>query len=661
MIPPAALALFLLAACPACGDPIETITVVGQRAARGPTSATRQRIAADAIAQTDPVALEDVLRLAPAANLTTNSRGETLVFLRNAGERQTALFFDGALLNVPWDNRVDLSLVPAAALGAFSVVKGPVPAEYGANVLGGAVNATTVSPLDAGFSARVDGRRGEVALGDVDALLAGRFGDTGLLAAGGYSRRDGIPLPSGPGLPFNQRGDDLRTNTGREFGTLLLRGEHRAGTADLGVSLLYVDGEKEIAPEGHIDPDTGSVRFWRYPQWHMLMAIGAGEGRVGAYDWKASAWMQSFAQTIDSFESIVFDRRDERQEDDDLTVGSRFIAGRVIGDHRLQASLNAMVSTHDQINTPIAGGRTQAPFDFSFRQWLLSPGLAWRFDASDRLSLSLDGTVDVLTLPRTGDKPAVNDFVEWSLRGGAVYDLGRHWTLRGAVGRKARLPTMRELFGEAVGRFLINPDLQAETAVLAEIGLAYQTARARIEVVPFANFTDATIDRRNVTVDGRRLRQRVNLEGSRILGLEVTAALELGAGLALRGHATAMDVDRIAGFEGDAETLAERPELIARAALDYTAPGRLDGLVAQAEIVHRGRAFSQDEDNRFVPLEVSTVLNLRLGYDIAGLVDAGRRIEVFLRADNVFDTVVEPQLGLPAAGRWISGGIRLGL
>ncbi|MGB1375120.1 MAG: TonB-dependent receptor plug domain-containing protein, partial [Rhodothermales bacterium] len=65
------------------------------------------------IARQDVPDVASTLRLLPSTSVQTNSRGETLVYIRSAGERQVAVFLDGAPLNIAWDNRIDLSLVPA--------------------------------------------------------------------------------------------------------------------------------------------------------------------------------------------------------------------------------------------------------------------------------------------------------------------------------------------------------------------------------------------------------------------------------------------------------------------------------------------------------------------------------------------------------------------
>ena len=105
---------------------------------------TVQRVLLAAIAGADAPTIDGALRRIAGLHLQTNSRGETLAYLRGAGERQVAVYFDGALLNVPWDNRIDLSLVPSEVVGEIMVSKGAPSVLYGTNVLGGALNMTSI-------------------------------------------------------------------------------------------------------------------------------------------------------------------------------------------------------------------------------------------------------------------------------------------------------------------------------------------------------------------------------------------------------------------------------------------------------------------------------------------------------------------------------------
>ena len=127
--------------------------VVASGAEQAPSSSTLQRVTIAGTARQNAAAIDAAARLVPAAYVQTNSRGETLIYLRNVGERQVGVFFDGALLNIPWDNRVDLSLVPSAIVGSITVAKGAPAVVYGTNVLGGALNFTTLE---------IDASHGEV-------------------------------------------------------------------------------------------------------------------------------------------------------------------------------------------------------------------------------------------------------------------------------------------------------------------------------------------------------------------------------------------------------------------------------------------------------------------------------------------------------------------
>ena len=92
------------------------------------------------IEKSDASTVSELAKYIPSVKLQTNSRGESLFYLRGSGERQIALFFDGIPLNIPWDNRIDLSLIPTDAIGGLSVTRGIPSVTYGANTLAGVVN-----------------------------------------------------------------------------------------------------------------------------------------------------------------------------------------------------------------------------------------------------------------------------------------------------------------------------------------------------------------------------------------------------------------------------------------------------------------------------------------------------------------------------------------
>jgi len=99
-----------------------------------------QRINLAALEQADTRSAGGVLRLVPGAIVQTNSRGEDLIYLRSSGERQTGVFFEGAPILIPWDQRIDASFVPTSAIESISVQKSSPSFLYGPNVTGGVIN-----------------------------------------------------------------------------------------------------------------------------------------------------------------------------------------------------------------------------------------------------------------------------------------------------------------------------------------------------------------------------------------------------------------------------------------------------------------------------------------------------------------------------------------
>ncbi|MBI2614554.1 MAG: TonB-dependent receptor plug domain-containing protein [Gemmatimonadetes bacterium] len=438
---------------------LSEIVVHGVHAVPAPLPYTIVEIEPRALKQIDAVAVADIARLVPAARIQTNSRGETLVYLRNAGERQVAAFLDGALLNVPWDNRVDLSLVPASMIAGVSVVQGVPPVEYGTNVLGGAVNLTSPSWGDASEHVEIGVTAGTGSQLQGSLAARGSSGPWTYAAAFGHSTRDGLPLPAAANLPFSQPDPDLRTNTDARITNASGRLVHQfAGGTEVGLSVFHLDAEKGVAPEGHKDPAVSNVRFWRYPVWRNTMGILSARGTLGAAAiWKGAAWMNRFRQTIDSYASVSYDSLESREEDHDLTVGGRLVAQRGIGSSAFKLALNGLTSTHKQRDLdleprgqPVAG----QPFSqLTYQQVVLSTGAEYEVDPIERLDLTLGASFDAMFAPSTGDKPSIDPFTDYSVTLGAGYRIDGGWQLRLGAGRKSRFPTMRELFGEALNRF----------------------------------------------------------------------------------------------------------------------------------------------------------------------------------------------------------------
>ncbi len=625
---------------------IEDITVTAPDSAKAAPAETWNVLSEARVERSDPRHVADVLRRAPGALVQTNSRGETLVFLRNAGERQVSVFLDGAPLEVAWDHRLDLRMVPATAIGRTEVARGPLSNRYGPNISGGAV---FLAPRIAeGTIGRLNLEIGGQGHWSVKGAVGLGGHESSLMVAAEHTEHEGEALAEA--LPFSQSDDNLRTNTDSARTSVLAHGKAELGDVQLGVTALYGRAVLGVAPESHLDPEVDPVRFWRYPNSELAMLIGSvgANGDIGAFD--AVVWWQAFDQTIESFTSATYGTLDERQRDTNRSVGSRARATAQWGAHRLSLGAFGRLAWHDERRTRANdGGVGGSPERDAFFTGLWSTGLDYEL-VLNRTRLRIGGGVDALEPFDTSGRPSGGAFRAWNATGGVVTELMKGLSAHAAVGSRARLPTPRELFGTALDRFVVNDDLRSERNTTVEAGLKYARDWGALEVVPFATWTTDTIDQQNVQgPDGVR-RQRVNRKGSRVLGVEVIGDVMLADWVRIAGQVLLSDVRR---FGGGGDRLTERPGIQGFGELVF---GYREGPALATEVFLRGPAYSLAPEG-LRRTEGAALWNARLTYRLDA--EAFGRVQLYFRLDNVFDTRLEPQLGLPEPGLQFRAGLTL--
>ncbi len=634
---------------------LSEIVVGGTPEAMARVGSVRRVPLAD-IVRTDAADIAGLTRLLPSAHLQTNSRGESLIYLRGSGERQVAIFLDGALLNVPWDNRVDLSVLPASILGGMQVTEGAGSVLYGTNVLGGVVDLSTRSLLGDGSLTEATIAGGTGAYGRLDAMHVRRRGKNSLIASVGASRTDGFTLGTNVDLDFSETNDGLRMNTDRRMGHAYVRAGRSWAKGQLGVSLLHVDARKGVAPEGHLDPASGDVRFWRYPEWTTSMAaanlrLDLACGKV----LRGSAWLTRFEQRIEQYLSGDYSDLSATQEDRDITLGMRTVLEQPLFAGTLRSAFNLLISGHDQrkgtvdSGTPQEGAQVLLGPSARYGQYTLSAGTEYGVRARETRFV-LGFNVDHFAPTETADKPRGDAFSAWGATASLERPLGTSTVLQATIGRKVRFPTMRELYGTALNRFLLNNDLSPESALLADVGLRHEGSLGSMELTAFVNRTRDTIDQRNVDIDGERRRERINLDGSRVLGIEAVGDLTLDAPVSVRYSLTMTDA--VVFGDADRDRLVEKPNVLATVTLVTTA---VRGSTLSAEAVYTGRAYGLDPANELVGLPKVLQLHVRASrryYSSSGLF-----VELFVRVDNLTDRSVLPQLGLPGPGRMVQAGL----
>lgn len=608
-----------------------------------------------------PVAAADLFRAQPGLSLRVNSRGEAVVRVRGSEERQTIVFLDGAPLATPWDGRVDLALLPGGLIGQVSVIKGAAPLEYGANAVAGVVDLQT-TPADHALKLRAEAQGGTNGQASASAVASSPLGSgLSLVLGGAIISRDGERIAARSAVPFDpstsrQRSNsDLDGNSG--FAALDFDGERSA----VRVSILHANVERGIAAQGDLDPAASSPRFWRYPRWSLDQLTLAGSYRFSdTVSLRVTAWRQWYGQTIHAYRDASYTSLRSREAGDDRTSGARATLTRDWGATTLRLSTTAQTSTHRQTNATTASGLAADFVDGTpqrFRQRLYSLGGELDQHLSQKLDATIGAGVERAETPLTGDKPAQAPNEAMSFYAGVRYRPSHEFSLTASLGRRARFPSPRELFGEALGRFLANPGLKPERALLGDLAARWEMADG-LSLDANLWFADnrATIGQRIVTVDGVKRRQRYNQAGNFAYGVEATLNARLINELSAELGVSAQQVRNGKEVDGARAPVLQRPLHQLTAALDWSPLPAFD---MRAELIHGAHAFDLADDGGIVRLPAYTAINLRAFLSLGEVNQLGP-LSLFVVADNVGDALILPQAGLPAPGRSFRVGIRIG-
>jgi iron complex outermembrane receptor protein len=606
------------AAAEAAAQPSLDVVVVEARRPTPSSTAFDPRL----IEARDPFSLADLLGPAPGVTLSVNSRGETVLSVRGRTEREASVFLGGVPLADPWDGRADLSRVPAAAItGGALRADGDLRLASGSALLleagvGGDAVQVSAGTQDFGRVALAGERRG-VSL----AIDAQTLGDQ--------------PLPENASLPFSQTGED-RTNTDRQQAAGFAANRYQLGPAAAESFLLVSSSSYGVAPESHLDPSTDDVRFWRVPQ-DRRATLGTA---VSLGSWRSDVWLRRLHKDIRSYSDATYDRLVSTQNGESGEEGLRLSWSAGEESASLTIGSGAARLHHRERD----GGAPTEKFARA-RYGAFAHGTIRPTSATEIVGgLRFEG-IDTL---RSGGRAEAPDLSILTGRLGMTRALGPAASLTLGAARIGRLPSQRELYGSALGRFIVNPDLRPEKRWSFSAALDGEIGPWSLSLRPFGEIGTSTIIQETVLDDLARRRIRLNGPGDRAYGFDAEARAELGRDWAVIGGLTVMNL-----VSKSNTPLFERPEEKLTVQLIRDPDSGLGGYVG---VVGRGEAFSQGPEGEPVRLPSS------LRFDAEGFWRLPREegsVDIYLRADNLTDELILPQLGLPAPGRRLEAGIRL--
>lgn len=618
--------------------------------------------------------LEDVLRRMPLIQIRMNSRGEAQPALRGADSRQIAVLVDGVPITLGWDHRTDLSIVPLTAARSVNLLRGASSVLYGPNVLGGVVEIDVVrgasrisAPIPMSVSVGLDDTGATSASVSGGRLTDFESGQWLVHAGFGFRDRSGFALPdladSDPSETMrlvDPQDDALRLNSDfTQFDAFVASRYLSGGGAWGSITLSGLQAERGVPPEVH----ETSPRLWRYPiQNRLFAAISAGSGqrmtRWGEGDVEASVGIDVGSFEIQSFESLAFQAVEKIERGDDRTLTLRILADHTLGSNGdLRSALTYGDVSHTETLEP--GGIS----DYRQRLWSLALETEWRLGGllgveplrGTRVSMGV--VADGSDTPRTGGKPSVGRLGDWGMHLGlSSVRAGGKVVFHSGLSRRARFPSLRELYSGALGRFLPNPELRPEVQWSGELGATLNTRRFDVQVVGFRQVLRDGIVRVRVDTEGGSRFQRVNRARVQSTGLEL-----IGSGDAGPVRFTAdftFQRTWLYGVDGVRVTPEYEPRFFSR--LDLSAPlfASIQGAVGYR---YQAEQFcvsgSPDGVDRLSPNQ-SFDADLRRSFPLAGS-NSLRKLDVSIGLSNIGNGAIFDQCGLPQAGRTLRIQLRL--
>ena len=578
----------------------------------------------DAVERRGTAYLQDALREVPGVSVNQGGSFGSLsqVRIRGGEGNHVLVLVDGIEVSATGSGEFDFSSLLANNIDRVEILRGPQSGLYGSNALAGVINVITRGGDGPAFDAGAEYGSFDSRLARAAATVGTR--ETFLTASAAVRETNGISSAASGTEPDGDRNV-----------TLYLRGGARLlDAARIDGSLRYVDKRG----------DTDGFDFSGGP--FQGQAID-DDSYVANRDWSGG-----LALTLDlaeGWQTVLTASRFEGDASGGLggvkTSGSRGdrtnLAARTTYTFDTPSVADASHSLTGFVEHEEEGYRNTLPSDPSqaarLERRLLGYGAEYRLDLFRSLYLRAAVRHD-----ENGD---FADATTFSLSGSWVLNNTR---LHASYGTGVTNPTFFEQFGFVPGTFVGNPAVTPEKARGFDIGVEQHLfdGRMLVDLTYFNSTLEDEIISLFPSVENDRGKSRRE-------GVEASARVDIGA-VAINGTYTYLDAR-----DPDNTREVRRPKH--QASLDVTGNfGADDRGSFSAGLIYNGDVLDNDFrdyfNNGFVAeksrLDAYSLFRVSVSYKVT------EAMEVYGRAENLFDTQYQQSISYAAPGRGVFAGVR---
>jgi iron complex outermembrane receptor protein len=580
------------------------------------------------------------------------------VSIRGSTANQVEVYLNNVLLNRANAGLIDLGNLPLDNVERIEIYRGFAPLHLGAGSIGGAINLVT-RQVAGSTTNQASASYGSFDTRKFTLYRSQGFDTLGYLLLFNYTgSTNDFRFFDDNGTPLNPQDDERATRRNNDFQSFNVnaRGEAMLAAWKFTLTNDFFTKEQGVPGQGSnqseqarfdVQRNVATLRLERkrfpWPLTDLTLQLAhtwereefvdpQGEIGTGFQDLENTSHTYSanglFTVYVDRWQQIF-----------GLLVEGRYETFRAVshlpespgGPSRigpLQQRFNFILALQDEIL--LFGERLS-----------LRPLLRYQFVASDFGAQPAFGTVRLAT-----DRNDQEHLVSPSL--GVKYRLAPFLSLKGNVGRFARVPTLFELFGDR-GTTLGNPNLTPESSVNWDAGLVLELPRTACidrAFLEYAYFGSNADDLIVFVQNSQTTAIAQNIGSAEIRGHEVSWSLTTSGHLRLYGNYTLQDATDTSNNLSRGNALPGRPRHEVHQAVElFTDLGKI-----VYEFDYTGRNFL-DRANAFV-------VDHRLLHHVSlTVLPFGKALKFTFEAKNITDNQIADVRGFPLPGRSFFGTV----
>ena len=648
----------------------------------GPISRTYEVTAEDILNQ-NARNVGEALRFVPGVIYGQGGpHNEGSIIIRGLGHRSGlssfdkmySVFIDGRPVLEPFLGIVDLANLPIDNVAKIKVIKGPAPAAFGPDNIGGVINIITKQGTSNSHSEATVSYE-EHNSQDYWLQHGGQKDQFRYYLSGSIRKTNGFPLGSDFSSTPLQDNDDVR-----------LQSDYEKYNISMNLGYDFTQNDKIALLAGYYHNDFGippptigykafQTEFGRFTSWERYFVDMTGETQVSdTLNFKGKVYFDKF----DNDQTVFTDQTFSQVSVNGFTSGKNI---SVFDNYLLGSNLQATVqptldwtlkvgtfvrwdtvkrqrdtaSPHEQNETLTLDLFTETEY-FLFDNFMIYAGINW-----DML-FTLNSFFD-----RTDDSVRIDSV---SPMGGFIYKPWRSTRFHVAVAKRSNLPRMQNLFGRRAGNLSIQP----ETNLAVEGGITKNFWEDRVEAqaTVFFNDVDNVIELRDRSsqisvpfpVEFANTNSYTTLGAEFLLSVKWDERLSTSVGYSyVNTDSQARGRSLDARFTGDSlnpdSPLLERPKHQVTLLGQYQVPMGFNSYIQgsyQSGFYDSKALFSDPFPQRFDHNEVVKVqgrilLNGKIAYEV------WKGVSPFIMVENILDSNYEAIRGFPQPGRRIFFGI----